>query len=132
MLNDEKTSLILPRGFRYDPDEHAHALGLQVLSRPIAKDELVLERQYRTIVIRDDLRDAHRRTALAHGIAHWELMHPDDRPKHEAQADSYAALYLIHPSELHDLTRWTSDLGKISTELGVTRRLLNAYLRRAA
>jgi len=86
-----------------------------------------MERSYRTIVVRSDLREAHRRTALAHGIAHWELMHPDDRPKHEAQADRYAALYLIHPRELAEVSAWTSDPAKIAIELGVTVRLLEAY-----
>ena len=126
-LSDGQTSLILPRGCLYDPYEHAHALGLNVLIRPIKADEYLMERKYRTIVVRSDLRDAHRRTALAHGIAHWELMHPDDRPKYELQADRYAALYLIHPRELAEVSAWTDDPGKIATELGVTRRLLEAY-----
>lgn len=103
-------------------------LGLQVLLRPIRQDELVLERKYKTIVLCSDLRGAHRRTALAHGIGHWELMHPDDRPKHEHQADAYASIYLVHPEEIRDVMSWSDDQQKIAGELDITVRLLRAYL----
>lgn len=103
-------------------------LGLQVLLRPIRQDELLLEREYRTIILCDSLREAHKRTALAHGIGHWDLHHPDDRPKYEHQADVYAALYLIHPEELADALLWSTDLRKVAGELGVTQRLIRAYL----
>ena len=104
-------------------------LGLQVTYKRISKDELVLPREYATIVLCDEIRETHQRNALAHGIAHWELGHPDDRPKFELQADRYAALYLIHPGELAEVSRWTDDVGTIAQELRVTRRLLEAYLR---
>lgn len=126
--NDTPQSLLTRRGLAYDPYEHAEALGIQVLHRDICKDELVMPREYRTIVVREDLRGAHQRTVLAHGLAHWELMHPDDRPKHEQQADCYAALHLIHPAELADVLAWTTDHWKVGRELGVTQRLLRAYL----
>ena len=122
------TSHLLRRGRSYDPFYHADLLGLQVIFKNITQDELVLPRQYSTIVVRNTLREVHQRNALAHGIAHWELGHPDDRPKHESQADRYAALYLIHPGELKEVSRWTSDLCVIAEELLVTRRLLEAYL----
>lgn len=123
----EQTKLLLPRGRAYDPFEHADALGLQVLLRPIDEDELLLKREYRTVVVCSEIRGAHQRTALAHGIGHWELAHPDDRPKFEHQADRYAALYLIHPLELDEVCRWTDDPALIAQELRVTRRLLEAY-----
>lgn len=126
--NATPTSLLLPRGIHYDPFEHAHMLGLQVLIRPIALDEQLLPREYATVVIRSDLRGVHKRTALAHGIAHWDLMHPDDRPKYERQADQLAALHLIHPRELEDVLSWTNDAARVVQELGVTQRLLRAYL----
>lgn len=126
--SEGQTSLILPRGRLYDPYEHAHALGLNVLLRPIRTDEYLMDRKYRTLVVCSDLRDTHRRTALAHGIGHWDLMHPDDRPKHEHQADRYASLYLIHPRELEEVRGWTREPAKIASELGVTVRLLEAYL----
>jgi Zn-dependent peptidase ImmA (M78 family) len=128
----ESTNLLLPRGRRYDPYEHADLLGLQVLLRPIAQDELVLDRKYKTIVVCSDLRGAHRRTALAHGIGHWELHHPDDRPKYERQADAYASLYLVHPEELREALRGTDDHRKVAGELGITERLLRAFLAASA
>lgn len=89
--------------------------------------------EYFTIVIRSGLRAVHKRTALAHGIGHASLGHRDDRPKHEAQADTYASLYLINPDEYHDVARWAEgDAGLICQELGVTLRLLEAYQRRSA
>ena len=112
----------------YDPYEHAEMIGLDVIYRHISKDELVLPREYRTIVVCSDIREVHQRNALAHGIAHWELGHPDDRPKHEHQADRYASLYLIHPEELREVCRWTDDRALIAQELLVTQRLLEAYL----
>lgn len=84
--------------------------------------------EYKTLVLRDDLRGVYQRTALTHGIAHWELRHPNDSRKLEQQADRYASLFLIHPQELKDVLRWTDDHWKVGQELGVTQRLLQAYL----
>ncbi len=126
------TSLVLPRGRKYDPFEHAEALGVQVIERPIrTAHELWLPDLY-TIVLRSGLRAVHKRNALAHGIGHAALGHDDDRPKHEHQADRFASLYLIDPAEFDAVTRWTDDPARIAGELGVTMRLLEAYLGRSA
>lgn len=132
MRNSSPTSHRLPRGRAYDPWEHADAIGLQVIVRPIRTAAELWLPDHNTIVLRSGLRMVHQRNALAHGVAHAELAHEDDRPKHEHQADRYASLYLIDPAELDDLRRWTDDYDRIVTELGVTRRLLDAYLRRAS
>ena len=125
------TSLALPRGRAYDPFEHAEAIGLQVIHRPIrTAHELWLPDLY-TIVLKKGLRSVHQRNALAHGIGHAALGHVDDRPKHEHQADQYASLYLIDPAEFAAVTRWTNDPATIALELGVTQRLLEAYLSRS-
>jgi Zn-dependent peptidase ImmA (M78 family) len=79
------------------------------------------------IVLKRSMRAVHQRNALAHGIAHAVLGHRDDRPKHERQADRYAARHLIDPVELRAVQAWTQDPGQIAAELGVTRRLLLAY-----
>jgi hypothetical protein len=126
------TSLTLPRGREYDPFEHAAALGLQVIERPIRTAHELWLPDLRTIVIRSGLRAVHKRNAAAHGVAHAALGHEDDRPKHELQADRLASVYLIDPAEFAAITKWTDDSAKIAGELGVTMRLLEAYLSRSA
>lgn len=121
-------SLKLPRGKAYNPFEHAELLDIQVLFRPIRTANELWLPEYRTIVIKSGMRVVHQRNALAHGIGHADLGHEDDRPKHEHQADRYASLYLIHPDEFAAAAEWNDDLARLSEELGVTRRLLDAYL----
>lgn len=83
--------------------------------------------EFDTIVIRDGMRAVHQRVAAAHGVQHAALGHEDDRPRFEHQADRMAALYLIEPLELRDVSRWADgDLGLIASELGVSRRMLEA------
>lgn len=118
----------LTNGRAYDPYQHADEMGIQVLFRPIrAANEMWLP-DHHTIVIKDGMRAVHRRTACAHGIAHALYGHEDDRPKHEVQADRYAAERLIDRLELEDVMRWAPDPARIAQELGVTGRLLRVYL----
>lgn len=121
-------SLRLPRGTAYNPYHHAEALGIQVLVRPIQKANELWMPDYRTIVLKDGMREVYMRTALAHGIAHAELGHADSRPKHEHQADRFAALYLISPAEYAAAIAWAETAEQVAAELGVTQRLLAAYL----
>lgn len=123
-----QTSLLHRRGLAYDPWEHADAMGIQVMERPLRTANELWLPEHSTIVIKSGMRAVHKRTALAHGIGHAALAHEDDRPKFENQADRYATLYLIHPDELDAVRQWTLDLPTIAVELGVTARLLAAYL----
>jgi Zn-dependent peptidase ImmA (M78 family) len=132
MTSSTPRSLRLPRGKAYDPFEHADALGIQVITRPIRTANELWMPEYKTIVLKTGMRVVHQRVALAHGLGHAELGHIDDRPKHEIQADRYASLHLIHPAEFAAVVEWTDDMGKVASELGVTRRLLDAYLSRLA
>lgn len=117
-----------PRGRAYDPYAHADRLGLQVIHRPLrTAHELWLPEQF-TLVVHSKLRAVHARNALAHGVAHAALAHEDDRPKHEKQADKFAAQNLICPDELADLYKWCPDEQRIISELGVTARLFRAYI----
>lgn len=118
---------IFPSGSAYDPWEHAAALGIDVIERPLTDVNELWIPDLRLIVLKSSMRPAHLRNALAHGVAHAALGHRDDRPKHEWQADRYAASRLIDPAELRRVTAWAHDPGQIATELGVTRRLLLAY-----
>lgn len=128
MMTLTRTSPTPRRGRYYDPWEHAAHLGLDVLVRPLRTAHELWLPEVRTLVLKSGMRPASERVALSHGIGHAALGHEDDRPKHEKQADQFAARNLIDPDELADLYKWCPDEGRLIQELGVTRRLLRAYL----
>lgn len=117
-----------PRGRAYDPWEHADHLGIEVVVRRLRTANGRWFPEYNQILISDRLRVGSQRLVLAHELGHGALMHPDDRPKHEKQADQFAARNLICPDELADLYRWCPDEGRLIQELGVTPRLFRAYV----
>lgn len=123
-----KTSLTLPRGRAYDPWEHAEQLGIEVIVRRLRTANGRWFPEYGQILISDKLRVGQQRLVLSHEIGHGALMHPDDRPKYENQADQFAAQNLICPDELADLYGWATDEQKIIAELGVTTRLFRAFV----
>ncbi|KQQ65032.1 hypothetical protein ASF63_13750 [Microbacterium sp. Leaf320] len=84
--------------------------------------------EYGQILISDKLRVGRQRLVLSHEVGHAALLHPDDRPKHEKQADQFAARNLICPDELADLYEWCPDERRIVAELGVTTTLFRAYV----
>ncbi|WP_420111643.1 ImmA/IrrE family metallo-endopeptidase [Pseudactinotalea sp.] len=133
MTSLDTTSPKTPRGRAYDPWEHADQLGIPVFVRRLRTANGLYFREYGEIIISDRLRVRDQRLALAHELGHAVLLHPDDRPKYEVQADRFAARNLIDPEELADLYRWCEDERRIVTELDVTTTLFRAYvLSRAA
>lgn len=120
------------RGRAYDPWEHAEQLGIEVFVRRLRSAHGLWFPEYGQILISDRLRARDQRLVLAHEIGHGVLMHPDDRPKHEKQADQFAARNLICPVELADLYEWCPDERQIVAELGVTTRLFRAYVQSQA
>ncbi|WP_300345204.1 ImmA/IrrE family metallo-endopeptidase [Nesterenkonia sp.] len=126
--NTRKTSQTPRRGRSYDPWEHADQLGIEVVVRRLRTANGRWFPDYRQILISDRLRPGQQRLVLAHELGHGALGHPDDRPKHEKQADQFAARNLIDPDELADLYKWCPDEGRLIQELGVSRRLLRAYV----
>lgn len=127
-LTSEATSLGLPKGRAYDPWEHAERMGIEVVVRRLRTANGLWFPEYGQVLISDRLRAGHQRLVLAHELGHAALMHYDDRPKHEKQADKFAAGHLICPDELADLYEWCPDEQRIIAELGVTRRLFRAYV----
>lgn len=123
-----RTSQSFPRGRDYDPWEHAEALGLEVVVRPLRTAHELWVPELNTLVVHSKLRGVHQRVALSHGVGHAAYAHRDDRPKHEKQADQFAARNLICPDELADLYKWCPDEGRLVHELGVTPRLFRAYV----
>lgn len=127
-LSLASTSLKLPRGRAYDPFEHADALGIPVYVRRLRTANGRYFREYGEILLSDRLRARDLRLTLSHELGHAELLHPDDRPKHEKQADQFAAQNLICPDELADLYGWCRDERRIVAELGVTTNLFRSYV----
>lgn len=117
-----------PKGRRYDPWRHAEQLGIEVVVRRLRTAKGRWFPDYNTIAISDKLRVRDQRLVLAHEVGHGVLLHTDERPKHEKQADRFAAQNLICPDELADLYGWCRDERKIIAELGVTTTLFRAYV----
>lgn len=115
------------RGLGYDPWVHAEDLGIEVVSTPLRTAHGLWVPDHNTIMVHSLLRFAYQRTVLAHEIGHAVHGHRDDRPKHEQQADKFAAYHLIDPGELADLYRAYSDDRQVILELGVTTRLFRSY-----
>ena len=122
------TNPTTPRGRAYDPWEHADSLGIEVVVRRLRTAHGWWFPDYGQILISDRLRARDQRLVLSHELGHGALMHPDDRPKHEKQADQFAARNLICPDELADLYEWCPDEQRIVAELGVTTTLFRAYV----
>lgn len=116
------------KGRLYDPFEHARELGVDIIYRDLQTANEMWLPHFNTVVLKRSMRETCARIACAHGVAHAILGHMDDRPKHEVQADRYAADWLINYDELCDMLQWTNDLPRIAHELGVTGRLLRVYL----
>lgn len=123
-----RTSPSTPRGRAYDPWKHAERLGVDVVVRRLRTAHGRWFPDYNQILISSRLRADDQRLVLAHEIGHAVLLHADDRPKHENQADRFAAQNLICPDELADLYEWCRDERRIVAELGVTTRLFRAYV----
>lgn len=116
------------RGTAYDPWEHAERLGIQVIHRKLRTANGLWIPDARTILIHPGLRRIHERSVLTHEIGHADLGHRDDRPKHELQADRFAARRLIRPDELRDVAAASPDPNVWCHELGVTARILRRHL----
>jgi Zn-dependent peptidase ImmA (M78 family) len=112
----------------YDPYTHAEGLGLEVIHRPILKANGYWIPDHSLIVIRSGMEEVWDRSTLAHEVAHAELQHRDDRPHHEMMADLHAAENMIDQSKFEVASKWLADTAQLADELGVTGRLLRAYL----
>jgi len=113
---------------RYDPYEHAESLGIRVEHQSLRTHNGLWVPDKNSIILRSRMRAVHDRSVLAHELGHANFAHRDDRPKHEVQADRYAAENMIDHAEIIDLMKWNSDPVKIANELEVSGRLLRVYL----
>lgn len=113
---------------KYDPYDHAASLGIEVSFHPIRTANAFWYPDHKMIVVRSGMKAVHTRSTLAHEMGHVTYGHRDDRPKHEVQADRWAAEQLIELEECRELMEWTSDIARVASELEVTGRLLRVFL----
>lgn len=130
MRKSNTTSLSLPRGLNYNPYDHADALGITVIHRPIRTANGMWLPEHNLIVIRTGMRVLHDRTTLAHEIAHAVLGHSDSTPKNELAADRYAGELLIHPNECEKASQGVPDLPSLALDLQVSERVLTTWFER--
>ena len=112
----------------YDPYEHAEQLGIEVVHRPIRTANGMWIPDHNLIVIRSGMKARYDRSILAHELGHATYGHRDDRPKHEVQADRFAAEHMVDATALKELMTWVPDSSKLALELDVSPRLLRVYL----
>lgn len=112
----------------YDPFEHAEALGITVLYRPLRASNGLWIPDFSTVLLQPRMKVVQERCVLAHELGHAVLGHRDDRPKHEVLADRWASRQLIEPTRLVEVMGWTSDEMRWAMELGVSPKLLRAWL----
>jgi Zn-dependent peptidase ImmA (M78 family) len=111
----------------YDPYAHAEALGIRVIHRRLTSGTGLWVPDHRVIFIQERMRRVHDRSTLAHELGHACLGHRDDRPKHEVQADRFAAERLVDGERLVDLMRGTPDPSRWSTEMDVSTKLIRVW-----
>jgi Zn-dependent peptidase ImmA (M78 family) len=112
----------------YDPYMHAEELGIEVIHRPILKANGYWIPDHKLIVIRSGMSQVWDRSTVAHEVAHATLKHRDDRAPHEMMADMHAAENMICPTQFETVIQRSPDSVQLAGELGVTGRLLRAYL----
>ncbi|MCS4276754.1 Zn-dependent peptidase ImmA (M78 family) [Mycetocola sp. BIGb0189] len=112
----------------YDPYAHAEALGVAVLARRIGAPTGLWVPRLRVIFVRPGLTARHERSVVAHEVAHVVLGHSATSRKEERAADALAARNLIEDRRFAEVARWTQQRHELAVELGVTERILGAYL----
>ena len=115
----------------YDPHVHAESLGLNVIYHPLKTSYGLWVPEKKMILIRPNLSGLIERSVLAHEIVHSEFDDRGNNPKQEARANRLAAQRLIDPKVLQQLLRIYPVNDIVCHELGVTRELLQAYLKAA-
>lgn len=113
---------------KYDPYKHAEELGITVIHRKIRTANGMWIPDHNMIVIRSGMRRVHDRSTLAHELGHVVHGHRDDRPKHEVQADRWAATQLIDLDHCREVMEWVPDAARLAAELEVSPRLARVFL----
>lgn len=116
-------------GRAYDPYEHAHTLGVNVVYRKLRTANGLWIPDVHTIFLQTRMRAIHERSVLTHELAHVCLGHRDATPRQEMQADRWASRKLIRHDELQHAATASDDPGIWCHELNVSAKLLERYLK---
>ncbi|AAT90022.1 hypothetical protein Lxx23845 [Leifsonia xyli subsp. xyli str. CTCB07] len=103
-------------------------MGIEIIHRPLRTKNALWLPDRNLIVVKERMRSVHTRCSIAHELGHVHYGHVDDRPKHEVQADRFAAENLIDFAEIRDHLGWIGHPQLLAAELGVTHRLLRTYI----
>ena len=112
----------------YDPFEHAERLGIQIVYRRLTSGNGLWVPDLHAIFLQPRMRAVHERSTLTHELGHACLGHRHSTPKHERQADIFAARHLIDPTKLDQVRHHSSDPNVWANEVGVTLPLLETFL----
>jgi Zn-dependent peptidase ImmA (M78 family) len=112
----------------YDSLAHIKALKITVIRRPLKTAHGLWLPEEKTIVLRSGLGALQEREVLAHEVGHALAGHDSDSPANEAVADLYAAQRLIGSRDYAEAILSTRNLAEAAQVLGVSRRLLFAYI----
>lgn len=114
----------------FDPHEHARLNGITVDYVHALPDLGRLYVDEQAIVLRHGLDTITERCVLTHELGHHHYQHRCSTPRAEYQADRWAAAKLINPNDVVECGRvWPTNPEKWCWELGVTERILRAWLR---
>lgn len=113
----------------YDPFEHAERLGIQIVYRRLTTTNGLWVPDLNAIFLQPRMRAVHERSTLAHELGHACLGHRQSTPKHERQADIFAARHLIDPAKLQQVQHISSDPNVWANEVGVTLPLLETFFK---
>lgn len=84
----------------------------------------------RAILLQTGLDTITERCVLTHELGHHHYQHRESTPRAEHQADRWAATKLINPTNVVECGRvWPDNPEQWCRELGVTERILRAWLR---
>lgn len=114
-----------------DPYQEAERMGITIAHVPLSGNILGVWTG-RQILITPSLKEREERCVLAHELIHAKydlpFIHKWLSPKAEARADRLAAEMLIDPMLYTHYCKYL-DLGELAIELGVTGKILTAYIK---
>lgn len=115
---------------KYCPWTHAEKLGIHIVYRELPSPMIAAYSPDTDLIyVKPKLRATVEKCAIAHEIVHWEYKDTGCKGGENDRADKVAANRLIKDSDLMKLAADSNDYRSIARELGVTLKILKAYLK---